>query len=163
MCQFDMMQEDGQGVARIKKTTGFATNAPELAKRLLRTCTGQHRHILLMGGRAKKAEIYPPKLCKAIIEGLVSQMQEDGKIEKGCIGTIMAIDALDDYTQYWDDVSGEPLDPEGVHQARKEELVHVHRHQVYKKVPISQCIERTGKLPIGTRWVDINKGDSVHP
>ena len=31
------------------------------------------------------------------------------------------------------------------------------------KVPISKCIERTGKPPIGTRWVDINKGDNVHP
>ena len=62
----------------------------------MRTCTGQHRHIQLIGGRAKKAEVYPPKLCKAIIEGLVGQMEEDGKIEKGCIGTIMAVDAFDD-------------------------------------------------------------------
>ena len=34
---------------------------------------------------------------------------------------------------------------------------------VYVKVPISQCIERTGKRPIGTRWVDVNKGDSAKP
>ena len=75
----------------------------------------------------------------------------------------MAVDTLDDYRQFWDDVSGEPLDTEGVLQARKEELVEVHKHGVYKKVPISQCLERTGKPPIGTRWVDINKGDNVHP
>ena len=79
------------------------------------------------------------------------------------LAQLWLVDALDNYTQYWDDVSGEPLDTEGVQQARKEELVHVHKHEVYRKVPISQCIERTGKLPIGTRWVDINKGDSVHP
>ena len=60
-------------------------------------------------------------------------------------------------------MSGEPLNPEGVWAARKEELAEVHEHHVYKKVPISQCLERTGKPPIGTRWVDINKGDNVHP
>ena len=30
---------------------------------------------------------------------------------------------------------------------------------VYKKVPIDQCLKRTGRRPIGTRWVDVNKGD----
>ena len=25
-----------------------------------------------------------------------------------------------------------------------------------------QCTERTGKKPIGTRWVDINKGDDIN-
>ena len=124
----------------------LATNAPQLAHMLSRTCSGQHRHIHLIGGRASVAEIYPPKLCKAIIEGLVSQMEEDGKIVKGCIGVLMAVDPLDNYRQFWDDVSGEPLDPEGVLQARKEELVHVHKHEVYRKVPISQCLERTGNL-----------------
>ena len=148
MCEFEMTQEDGQGVGRIRKSTGFATNAPQLARRLAKTCTGQHRHIHLIGGRAKAAEIYPPKLCKAIIEGLVSQMEEDGKIEKGSIGVIMAVDPLDNYRQFWDDVSGDPLDPEGVLQARKEELVHVHKHEVYRKVPISQCLERTGNLQL---------------
>ena len=90
-------------------------------------------------------------------------MEEDGKLEKGSVGVIMAVDPFNNYKQFWDDVSGEPLDTEGVLQARKEELVHVHRHEVYKKVPISQCIDRTGKPPIRTRWVDINKGDNVHP
>ena len=33
---------------------------------------------------------------------------------------------------------------------------------MYKKVPISQCIQDTGRGPIGTRWVDINKGDDVN-
>ena len=52
MCQFDMIQEDGSGVAKIEKTTGFATNAPRLADKLSRTCTGGHRHIQLIGGRS---------------------------------------------------------------------------------------------------------------
>ena len=142
MCEFEMTQVDGQGVGRIKKSTGFATNAPELGRALSQTCSRQHRHIPLIGGRAKAAEIYPPRLCKAIIEGLLRQMEEDGKLQRGCVGVIMAVDPLDDYTQYWDDVSGEPLDSEGVLAARKEELVEVHKHNVYKKVPISKCIKK---------------------
>ena len=39
----------------------------------------------------------------------------------------------------------------------------VKKHKVYEKVPIEKCYESTGKTPIGTRWVDVNKGDKVHP
>ena len=34
---------------------------------------------------------------------------------------------------------------------------------VYKKVWNSECWQVTGKPPIGVRWVDVNKGDEVHP
>ena len=35
MCQFDMVQEDGQGVARIKKTTGFATQCTAISEKIV--------------------------------------------------------------------------------------------------------------------------------
>ena len=35
----------------------------------------------------------------------------------------------------------------------------VHKHTVYETVPINECWDCTGKHTIGTRWVDINKGD----
>ena len=34
---------------------------------------------------------------------------------------------------------------------------------MYNKVQVSRCLDETGKPPIGVRWVDINKGDNVHP
>ena len=34
MCMFDMKQEDGQGIARVKKPTGFMTNSRRIANRL---------------------------------------------------------------------------------------------------------------------------------
>ena len=43
-------------------------------------------------------------------------------------------------------------------EARKEEM-----QNVYTKVPVQECYEATGKGPIGTKWVDINKGDTIHP
>ena len=49
-----------------------------------------------------------------------------------------------------------------VEQARAEELVGVHKHKVYEKVPLAQCTQ-AGKKPIATRWVDVNKGDRVNP
>lgn len=55
------------------------------------------------------------------------------------------------------------MDPELVRQARKEEFEEIRKHHVYEKVDVTQCYNSTGKGPIGTKWVDINKGDSVHP
>ena len=55
------------------------------------------------------------------------------------------------------------MDKEGVIRARKKEMEELYKHEVYEKVPIKECWDMTGKAPIGTKWVDINKGDSVHP
>ena len=30
-------------------------------------------------------------------------------------------------------------------------------------MPISECWKNTGKAPIGTRWIDVNKGDDQYP
>ena len=35
--------------------------------------------------------------------------------------------------------------------------------RVWRKVPRSEAYAATGKPPIGTRWVDIDKGDSGSP
>mgnify|MGYP003324710779 CR=1 FL=1 len=37
------------------------------------------------------------------------------------------------------------------------------KHEVYKKVPVEECWNVTGAAPIGTRWVDVNKGDEDNP
>jgi hypothetical protein len=34
---------------------------------------------------------------------------------------------------------------------------------VYEKRPIKKCWEKTGKAPIGVKWVDANKGDAEKP
>ena len=39
------------------------------------------------------------------------------------------------------------------------EIQQFHKHGVYKQVPVRECWERTGKAPIGIKWVDVNKGD----
>ena len=66
-------------------------------------------------------------------------------------------------SQYWDDLSGKALEPKGVEAARREDMAELAKHNVYTKVPISECWKATGKEPIGTRWIDVNKGDDDEP
>ena len=65
--------------------------------------------------------------------------------------------------EFWDDLSGKPLDTEMVLKAREDEMGEFAKHGVYEKVPVSECWNSTGKPPIGTRWVDVNKGDDQNP
>ncbi len=39
------------------------------------------------------------------------------------------------------------------------------KHGVYEHAPIEECWGQAGKKPIttGVRWVDVNKGDDIHP
>ena len=65
----------------------------------------------------------------------------------------------DEILEAWDDASGEDLDPATVTAARREEIAYYKAMGAFTKVPISQCVARTGRKPIGVRWRDINKGD----
>ena len=48
-------------------------------------------------------------------------------------------------------------------QARKDEIRYFKEMGVYDKVPLAEAWTETGRAPIATRWVDINKGDSINP
>ena len=135
------------------------TNARAIAESLGEHCHGDHRHIHLLNGRAKRAEVYPDELCTRILEGLVEQLWRDGRIDRS--GRMQMaeeeawINAIIGDSAAWDDVPGEQLDSAGVEKARKEEMSEVHKHQVYVKVPTNDCWESTGKAPIKTRGMDI--------
>ena len=58
---------------------------------------------------------------------------------------------------YYDDVSGAKLPADKVEAARREEKKHVSNHHVYEKVPLTMCYAKTGKAPIKTKWIDINR------
>ena len=59
----------------------------------------------------------------------------------------------------WDDVTGNELDAKLTLKARREEMEQFHKHGVYEKVKEEVCWAVPGKAPIGSRWIDINKGD----
>lgn len=52
--------------------------------------------MLIGGGRARSAQVYPGELCKAILFGLRNQMLSDGRLGKELIGAVEATDELKD-------------------------------------------------------------------
>ena len=100
------------------------TNAPHVAKWLNRKCPGDHHHVALIGGRAKACEIYPTKLCEAIVQGLKDQLVEDER--RGDEGSLMNTVHDEGFDERWDeftdDLSGKPMRSDLVKVARREEI-----------------------------------------
>ena len=63
----------------------------------------------------------------------------------------------------WDDVKGVRLEVEDVKKARREEVNYMMERGIWEVVPVEECWRRIGKSPIGTRWVDTNKGSDEKP
>ena len=54
-----------------------------IGEELTRRCDGTHRHIEFTGGgRTGRSEVYPDKLCRALLNGLLKQIEADGR--HGC-------------------------------------------------------------------------------
>ena len=68
-----------------------------------------------------------------------------------------------DFEEFFDDVSGAQLEPHLVREARAEGLRQFANREACIKVPLEKCYSKTGKNPIGVRWVDHNKGDDLNP
>ena len=73
------------------------------------------------------------------------------------------VDMYDYDGHFVDDMSGQTLKTDLVLKARKEEMDKHFSHNAYDKVPIEESHRATGKGPIGSRWIDINKGDVKDP
>ena len=63
----------------------------------------------------------------------------------------------------YDEKSGELLDPVLVRKARAEEVEFMGRIQLFKEASTQECWDRTGRPPISTKWVDLNKGTKEKP
>ena len=230
MCRFGMtshVKVKGGEQGLVKKPTGFMTSSRHVAEELSRRCRGGHSHVHLEGGRASAAQVYPVRLCEAILRGVLKQKNADkGRLVdmprmrnaqlSSFIGAIggMELNIVEEsadmcrpkgsWPEHWldpvheqdggcdrfgalpqngiqilkaeldaltwkdgiavakDDVSGVELVPELVKAARAEEMAYFKKLGVYKIVPRSHQ-KRTGGKIIGTRWVDVNKGDSECP
>ena len=130
-----------------------------------------HEHAQSSGSEARDAQACSPQLYKTIISAIELQRKWD---ERG-IKLLATVEAegeipargadipeeelMNEILEAWDDASGEGLDPATVMAARREEIAYYKAMGVFTKVPISQCITRTGRKPIGVRWRDINNGD----
>ena len=57
----------------VKQSTKILSNSEEIIKRVSQRCNGQHRHVQMIGGKAKHAQVYPKAFCQAVCEGLAAQ------------------------------------------------------------------------------------------
>ena len=167
MCQFGMQQLGDDGVMKaVMKPTKWLSNSPFILNKLSRRCDREHEHQQLIGGRAKAAQVYPTQLCTSILKGLKRQLTCDGVLSRRHIGSIEPEEETLDSTDLWGefyDVSGNALESSKVREARLEEIQGLKDRGTYEKVPIEECHRVTGKGPIRTRFVDLNKGDHKTP
>ena len=63
--------------------------------------------------------------------------------------------------KHYDDITGALLEPTLVRKARAEEVEFLERLGTWRDATEEECIRVTGKPPIPSRWVDINKGDQA--
>ena len=61
----------------------------------------------------------------------------------------------------WDDVTNVERDVDNVRAARDLDMQSYEAFRAYDRVDLSEIKRTWGEL-IGTRWVDVNKGDSLH-
>ena len=136
----------------------------------------KHEHMEPTGCRACGAERYPAKLLVAMFKGVKEQLcwKKDG------VGSLSALDvgvhvdeaepSLSDFSwqdstkdKFFDERTGFALDNELVKQGRRIEMGYMGQLKVWDAVPLQECWDNTGRAPIGTRWVDTDKGDADHP
>ena len=180
MCRFGMTTTMGGKVGLVREAITFMTNSTELATRLDRRCSKECRestqHLPIWGARAREAQVYPQGLCRTVTEGIRAQKEVDQRrlcgIELADLGiheddaSATRYDSQHDeqeeqrWWRAWDDVTGQELEPAEVRKARKAEMEYMNKMKVYTVCPVEECIKATGRPPIGTRWIDINKGDA---
>ena len=185
-CQFGMLlQLTGWGTWDWHaRTQGSRRTVSTYAEAVDRHCFGGHDHIQLLSGRAKSCEKYPPRLVAAILRALRQSMRAEGRGEaQRMMGrdrqlTIAAVEAgptledpgllslpdnADGDQEFRDRSTGLPLNSEMVKKARELEMQYTEELMVLEDSDRDACVAETGRPPIPTGWVDINKGDSLRP
>ena len=169
----------------VSKPTRFLTRSPEVAKRLAKTCSPdckkQNNHIAVWGSRAREAQRYPRNLCRAVVAGVKAEkMRKETNLCEIDIDVVAELECLEineivediearheselqQWSKAWDDVTGKSLNPKEVVKARAQEMQYVHDLKVYEIATVDECHRVTGRVPIKSRWIDINKGDDSNP
>ena len=66
------MAEDILGEGLAMKPTTILTNMPSIASGVNYWCTGGHKHVHLVSGKAKGAAKYTYEFCRAIVDGIAT-------------------------------------------------------------------------------------------
>ena len=122
--------------------------------------------------RSQFAEVVPRGIVDQLEyrERNIAALEENMKETRGA-GILIVEDPgkereifyVDGWGRCFDAVSGRELEAKGVMKARVEELIEVAKHRVYDKVPIGQCYEDTGTIPLGLGGWTLTKGTNLTP
>jgi len=116
------------------------------------------RGVRTSSGEAAHPQDDEPKVKKPRVESDESHM-----LSAVGIMELHSEENEDSEMEVYDERSGEVLDPELVKKSRMEELGFMKKIDLYEEAPIEECWERTGKPPVDTKWVDLNKGTKEKP
>ena len=131
-CRYGLVATDEGRNGPARKSTGFMTNSPCIAKALSKRCMNTpqhqvHKHVVLIDGRPRETQVYPKALCQAICQGLRQQLiaDEHGQFLLAQVGgnasgkELMSVaeetrsqykvveeDDQEELEEAWDDVSG---------------------------------------------------------
>ena len=71
----------------------------------------------------------------------------------------------EEYAEGWatDDISGKTICRKLVDEARGEVVEFMKKIGLWDEVDVEECWQKTGKAPVTTKWIDINKGTEEDP
>ena len=81
MCQYGMTTKGKDGsLVPVRKATKFASSSQLVLDEISKRCDGSHEHHALLDGRARRAQICPPRLCQAMLRIIGRQRIREGAI-----------------------------------------------------------------------------------
>ena len=164
LCPFGLWCTDVEGLALVRKPTGWMTNSMKVAKALDRRCSRGHRHCNIFCGGAHKMRIierHPVRLVNAVLKALRQEVEKWYQL-----AALEAGQHVDEpgYEEIYDAIIGVKLDLVLVAKARNTEMRFlVDELNAYKYDSVDNCLRMTGKRPIPVKCVDVNKGDAQRP
>jgi hypothetical protein len=139
----EQLRRDSKDGLALSPTAGFHVGGRASAEG-----TGRGLHAL-HGGRNHRAGASTEVRCEEETSGRVRDEDEEM--------------AAWPEKEIYDEITGAALPQELVRQARAEEVKFMLDWGVWEKALITDCWRETGKAPIGSKWVDVNKGDATKP
>ncbi|CAK0860738.1 unnamed protein product, partial [Prorocentrum cordatum] len=181
-CAFGLVVADAHGDRLAKKPTGWMSNNKEVLDEVCKRCpndTGigsRHEHSTFVGRNMRVAERYPVKLLRAVLRGLRRHLSNEKVLTLSALDAGPNVDdeeiSLKDFvgkwrdtlrTEFYDDLTGLPLDPTRVKAARRLEMDFMAQLGVWVYAREEDCQRELGRRPLSGRWVDIDKGDTDRP
>lgn len=169
MCMFGLTAVDEEGEGFAKKPTRVLTNLPSIAAAISKRCSGDHRHVHLVSGKAKAAARYTEEFCRAIVSGISCYVEclalaQSGEAFNLDMGELLEAEVeqeipfvFNDSGWCVDDVRGGEIPMDLVREGRKQEMLGFAQRRVYDVRPRWEATSRGFKV-VGVRWVDTLKG-----